>query len=354
MENIEITKIGIEDILALQKLGRQTFFETYAAGNTEENMRDYLENDFALEKLQSELEEPNTSFYFANLNGENIGYLKLNFDAAQTELKAQNALEIERIYVLEDHQGKKIGQKLYEKALQIATQTKVAYIWLGVWEHNPKAMGFYQKNGFKVFDKHIFKLGDDLQTDFMMKKSMDVLDIQAILETDNILLLPLLETDFEQLYAVASDPNVWAQHPNKNRWQRDIFEVYFEGAILSKGAYKIIDKASGQIIGGTRFYDYKPSENRISIGYTFYGCAYWGKGINPTVKHLMLDYAFRFVDTVGFDVGAENVRSQIAVGRLGAEKTGEQTVAYYGEAPKPNFTYDLRREKWEDTKSKNN
>ncbi len=345
MDNIEIRKITIKDILELQKIGRQTFFETYAAGNTEENMRQYLANDFAVEKLKSEIEDPDTSFYFADLAGETVAYLKLNYSAAQTELKDKNALEIERIYVLQAHQGKGIGQLLYEKANQVAQEAKVAYIWLGVWEENPKAMQFYQKNGFRTFDKHIFKLGDDLQTDYMMKKSLDVLDIQAILETENILLLPLLESDFEELYAVASDPNVWAQHPNKNRWQRDIFKVYFEGAILSKGAYKIIDKASGKIIGGTRFYDF--TENQIYIGYTFYACAHWGKGTNPAVKALMLSYAFRYVDSVGFHVGASNIRSQIAVGRLGAEKVGEQTIAYYGEAPKHNFVYELSREKWQ-------
>jgi ribosomal protein S18 acetylase RimI-like enzyme len=89
--------------------------------------------------------------------------------ASQTELNDNTALEIERIYVTQAYQGKKVGQKLYEKAIQVAKDREVEYIWLGVWEENHKAIRFYTKNGFTAFDKHIFKLGDDVQTDIMMK-----------------------------------------------------------------------------------------------------------------------------------------------------------------------------------------
>ena len=102
-----------------------------------------------------------------------IGYLKLNFGDSQTELKDDKSAEIERIYVLQEYQGKKVGQLLYEKALQIANAYKADYIWLGVWEENPRAIQFYKKNGFTEFDKHIFKLGEDEQTDIMMKLSLN-------------------------------------------------------------------------------------------------------------------------------------------------------------------------------------
>jgi diamine N-acetyltransferase len=173
MENIETKKVTLNEITELQRIGRQTFFETFAAGNTEENMKKYLEEGFSLEKLTSELNDQNCAFYFALTDNTTIGYLKLNFGQSQTELKDNRALEIERIYVLKEFHGKKVGQILYEKAIQIAKQTNAAYVWLGVWEENPRAINFYKKNGFVEFDKHIFKLGDDEQTDIMMKLQLE-------------------------------------------------------------------------------------------------------------------------------------------------------------------------------------
>jgi diamine N-acetyltransferase len=169
MENIDIKKVTQNNIDQLQKIGRQTFSETFSAGNTEENMKNYLEEGFSAEKFTAELNDPNSEFYFAVLDNHVIGYLKLNFGQSQTELKDDKALEIERIYVLKEYHGKKVGQLLYEKAMQIARQKNADYVWLGVWEENPKAINFYKKNGFVEFDKHIFKLGDDEQTDIMMK-----------------------------------------------------------------------------------------------------------------------------------------------------------------------------------------
>ena len=169
MENILLRKVTLDDIDQLQKIGRQTFFETFAESNTEENMKEYLDNKFSSEKLQSELSNTNSEFYFALEEDTVIGYLKLNFGESQTELKDDKALEIERIYVLKEFHGKKVGQLLYDKAIQVANQTKSDYVWLGVWEENPRAIAFYKKNGFVEFDKHIFRLGNDEQTDIMMK-----------------------------------------------------------------------------------------------------------------------------------------------------------------------------------------
>jgi diamine N-acetyltransferase len=173
MDEIEIKKIGVPDIEQLQVIGRQTFFETFADGNTEENMQKYLEEGFTVDKLTSELTNPNSEFYFALFDNKVIGYLKINFGQAQTELKDKKALEIERIYVLKEFHGKKVGQILYDTAFKIAKQTGANYLWLGVWEENPRAINFYKKNGFVEFDKHIFKLGDDEQTDIMMKLQLD-------------------------------------------------------------------------------------------------------------------------------------------------------------------------------------
>lgn len=171
-------------------------------------------------------------------------------------------------------------------------------------------------------------------------------NIQPVLENDKVILYPLEETDFETLYAVASDPKIWEQHPNKDRWKKDVFRVFFDGAMQSKGAFKIVEKATGKIAGSTRFYDYPEQENSIMIGYTFYATEYWGKGINLSVKAIMLEYAFRFVEQVYFHIGSNNVRSQIAIGRLGAEKVDEQEVAYYGEPSRLNFVYRISKEEW--------
>ncbi|WP_247234214.1 GNAT family N-acetyltransferase [Telluribacter sp. SYSU D00476] len=169
MEIIDIKRVTLQDIDQLQKIGRQTFSETFAAVNTEENMNKYLEEGFSTERLTDELTNSSSEFYFAVLDNQVIGYLKLNSGESQTELKDSKALEIERIYVLKEYHGKKVGQLLYEKAMQVARQSDADYVWLGVWEENPKAIRFYKKNGFVEFDKHIFRLGDDEQTDIMMK-----------------------------------------------------------------------------------------------------------------------------------------------------------------------------------------
>jgi diamine N-acetyltransferase len=169
MSDIFIQKVTPADILKLQEISKQTFFETFAAENSEENMRQYLEEGFSIERLTAELSDPNTDFYFALLGNKIIGYLKLNSGASQTELKDEKAIEIERIYVLKEFHGKKVGQILYGKAMEVAKQKQADYVWLGVWEKNQRAINFYRKNGFVAFDKHIFKLGNDEQTDIMMK-----------------------------------------------------------------------------------------------------------------------------------------------------------------------------------------
>lgn len=172
------------------------------------------------------------------------------------------------------------------------------------------------------------------------------LNTQPYLENETARLLPLAAADFEALYAVASDPQIWAQHPNKNRWQREVFRNFFTGALQSNGAFKVLDKRSGKLAGSTRIYDYNPKDSSILIGYTFYGVEYWGTGLNRSVKALLLDYLFAFVSKVDFHIGAENIRSQIAIGRLGAQKIAELEVAYFGEPAKLNYVYRIDKADW--------
>jgi diamine N-acetyltransferase len=173
MKSIEIQKVTINEIGQLQKIGKQTFYETFSAGNSEENMIKYLDEAFSVEKLMTELSDNNAEFYFATLDNTVIGYLKLNFGQSQTELQDDKAIEIERIYVLKDFHGKRVGQILYDQAIHIAKQKNAEYVWLGVWEENPRAINFYKKNGFVEFDKHVFILGNDGQTDIMMKLKLN-------------------------------------------------------------------------------------------------------------------------------------------------------------------------------------
>lgn len=172
MEHITISRVGPSDLTTLQAISERTFFDTFASYNTEADMQLYLEQNLSMEKLAAEFSHPGTAFYFAMLGEAVIGYLKLNRGDAQTEQQGDDALEIERIYVLHAYHGQQVGQQLYEAALTIAREHGASFVWLGVWEHNARALRFYEKNGFKPFDKHIFKLGEDVQTDILLKISL--------------------------------------------------------------------------------------------------------------------------------------------------------------------------------------
>jgi ribosomal protein S18 acetylase RimI-like enzyme len=166
---IEIKKANLHDIIAIQKIGIQSFTETFTDNNTPENIEKYLQDSFNSAQLTLEINNSNSFFYLAFSDAEPVGFLKVNLEEAQTESLYKNTLEIQRIYVLKDFHGKKIGQLFLDQALKVAKQEQVVYIWLGVWEENRKAIHFYTKNNFVPFDKHIFILGNDKQTDLIMK-----------------------------------------------------------------------------------------------------------------------------------------------------------------------------------------
>ena len=172
MTSIIIQKALFPDVQTLISIGKETFLDTFAENNTAENINSYVEQNFTEDRIKAEINNPDSHFYIA-WEGENaIGYLKLNTGAAQNELQDEASLEIERIYVRSAYLGRKLGQLLYDKALEIAKELSKSYIWLGVWEENPRAIRFYEKNGFVAFDKHIFMMGDDKQTDIMMRKDL--------------------------------------------------------------------------------------------------------------------------------------------------------------------------------------
>jgi ribosomal protein S18 acetylase RimI-like enzyme len=169
MNKVEIRKASLSDLESIQKIASQTFRETFALVNTPENIINYLAESFNTTQLTTELTNLESFFYVATLDEKTIGYLKINFGKAQTEIIDKQALEVQRIYVLQEFHGKKVGQLFINEVLNIAKFNAVSFIWLGVWEENHRALGFYRKNGFSVFDKHVFSMGDDKQTDLLMK-----------------------------------------------------------------------------------------------------------------------------------------------------------------------------------------
>jgi ribosomal protein S18 acetylase RimI-like enzyme len=169
MNKIEIRKASLSDLESVQKIASQTFVETFAAVNSPENIINYLEQSFNTPQLTKELMNVESSFYLATSDQKAIGYLKINFGKAQTEIMDEHALEIQRIYVLQEFHGKRVGQLFIDEVLNIVKINPVTFIWLGVWEENHRAIAFYSKNDFSVFDKHDFTLGGDIQTDLLMK-----------------------------------------------------------------------------------------------------------------------------------------------------------------------------------------
>ncbi len=157
-------------------------------------------------------------------------------------------------------------------------------------------------------------------------------DLQPNLKGQLIELRPLRPEDWDDLFAVASDPLIWEQHPESDRYKEDVFKVFFGEALESGGAFVIIDKKTQQIIGSTRFYGYIPEKSEIEIGWTFLARKYWGGPYNRELKQLMLAHAFKFVENVVFLVGENNVRSQKATEKIGGIRNGmvEKT---YGNRP---------------------
>jgi RimJ/RimL family protein N-acetyltransferase len=168
-------------------------------------------------------------------------------------------------------------------------------------------------------------------------------NLQPTLQNHDILLRPLAAGDFETLYAVASDPLIWEQHPNSDRYRREVFENFFEEAIASGGAFLILDKKTGAPIGSSRFYEYNPETDSIAIGFTFLARAYWGTAYNKGLKKLMTGYAFTLADHVLFHVGERNFRSQKALEKLGIKKMTAEEREQFMETDDTKVVYLVRK-----------
>jgi RimJ/RimL family protein N-acetyltransferase len=172
------------------------------------------------------------------------------------------------------------------------------------------------------------------------------MDRQPVLEGERLLLRPLTEADWGALYGVASDRELWAVHPSHDRWQEPVFRAFFDGALAKGGALVIVDKASGEVIGSSRFQvcDRKEEDGALEIGWSFIAREYWGKGYNAEFKRLMLDYAFRHVDRVVFRVGAGNVISRRAMANIGGSLTGATYFEDRAGRPVEHVVFEITRE----------
>ena len=168
---------------------------------------------------------------------------------------------------------------------------------------------------------------------------MTAVDLQPELQGNRLELRPLRESDFDELYAVAADPRLWAQHPANDRWREDVFRQFFQEALQSRGALVVIDKATGQVIGSSRYHGYSAEQDEVEIGWTFLARSHWGGRHNRELKYLMLNHAFGFVDTVIFHVGVTNWRSQRAMEKIGGQRIGTRPDA----AGNDSYVYRIAR-----------
>lgn len=170
--NISIRKCTAQDLDMLRDYAIETFYQTFAHLNTAEDMKKYIEDSFNKDKLRCELQNPDSSFFFLFANGCLAGYLKLNEAPFQSDINDSESLEIERIYISRDFQSRGLGGYLMQQAVFVASKRRKKYVWLGVWEKNERAICFYKKNGFSIVGTHSFFVGDDEQTDYIMRKNL--------------------------------------------------------------------------------------------------------------------------------------------------------------------------------------
>lgn len=169
MNNFIIKECDSNDIYKVKYISEKTFYETFVHDNSKEDMDQYLKENFSYEQIEYEMKNNGSRFYIVEDCKNVVAYMKLNLDHAQTEEGHENSLEVQRIYVLQDYKGKHIGKSLLQKSIELAKNNSLTYVWLGVWENNFNAIKFYEKLGFVKFGTHVFKLGEDEQTDNLMK-----------------------------------------------------------------------------------------------------------------------------------------------------------------------------------------
>jgi RimJ/RimL family protein N-acetyltransferase len=169
-------------------------------------------------------------------------------------------------------------------------------------------------------------------------------DLQPTLRGNLLQARPLVASDFDALYAAASDPLIWEQHPEPHRYTKPTFQKFFDSAMESRGAFAVTDLASGKVIGSSRYYGHDPGKGSILIGYTFLERAYWGRSYNSELKNMMINHAFKFVEHVYFEVGENNTRSRIALERIGARFVGQTQIPLFDGSMHPTVVFVIDRD----------
>lgn len=171
-QEISVRVCSEKDTDIIVFLGRKTFYDTFAEMNTEENMNLYLDSTYSKEKIRKEFSETGSVFFLAEIDKTPVGFAKVKDSDIPEGLNEQRPLEIERVYAIKDHIGRGVGRKLMEACLDHARKNNYDSLWLGVWEHNARAISFYRTWGFEEFGSHIFRVGNDPQTDLLFKKKL--------------------------------------------------------------------------------------------------------------------------------------------------------------------------------------
>jgi RimJ/RimL family protein N-acetyltransferase len=248
--------------------------------------------------------------------------------------KAEDSAYLGMLTVHPEMQDRGLGRQILAAAENfVQRKWQARSLHMTVITLRDELIAWYERRGYiKTNQKEKFPYGEarfglpkrpDLEF-VVLKKDLPVLkfDFQPHLTSDHVQIRPLKKEDFEALYEVASDPLIWEQHSQSDRYQREIFKTYFDQAIESGGGVLILDANSGAVAGASRFYEWSPEKSEVVIGYTFLGRKYWGGPFNQEVKRLMLTHAFRFVEKAHFHVSESNFRSQKAIQKLGAEFIG--------------------------------
>jgi len=167
---MKLQRCTITDLNQIINIGRRTYYDTFHQLNTTETMMLYLDEAFSVEKISGELNNPNSFFYFLYDEEVLVAYMKVNLSPAQSDINDPESLELERIYVIKEFKSQGYGKFMIENTLSIAKNHGCKKVWLGVWEKNNPAIAFYKRMGFEIIDKHPFRMGEEIQNDFVLQK----------------------------------------------------------------------------------------------------------------------------------------------------------------------------------------
>lgn len=335
MSKIIIRKIKKTEILQLQEIGRKTFVQTFLPFNSQETIDEYLEESFAITKLEKELSNNYSEFYFAEINNNIVGYLKVNTGDAQTESNIENALEVERIYVLNQWHGKKVGQELLNKAITIAKNKKVERVWLGVWENNLRAVNFYEKNGFKRFGTHTFLMGSNKQIDLIMKTELNNEQVLKLQVSEDIQLKQIEISDAQDIFNTINTQRDYlgqwlpfVEHTKEVSFTEGFIKSLYEASPENRELIFVI-KYKSEFAGIIGFKGTDKANKKTEIGY-WLSEPMQKKGIVINSVKFLTNYAFEQLDINRIQIkcavenhASKNIPQKLGYKLEGIERDGE-------------------------------